>query len=190
MKLCQRLDNAMNEGKRMYQLEERCSSLIEEIYGDDEQTIFEPIEGTLEYSLYISLWGYRQDQNKLNEVRKKRMYGDEKIRRLETVVEYFGYALGCVTDGLNNVGKALARGTGHIFETLLCWYALPTVGRRIDDRDRDEEFPSKLLLGFVSLAPVLYQARHEDWKYLMIPVATNMLSRIYENYRKVRNIKK
>ncbi len=84
--------------------------------------------------------------------------------------------------------KALAKGTGHVFETLLYWYALPTVGRKIDDRGgANEEGFIKAYLGFVTFAPVLYQARHEDWKYLMIPVATNMLSLIYESYRRVRS---
>lgn len=100
MKLRQRLENAMNEGERMRQLEHLCRDLIEEIYGDNEQATFTPIEGTREYSLYCHLWAYRQDMNKLSEERKKRMYGDEKLCRLETVVEHFGYGLGYVISEL------------------------------------------------------------------------------------------
>lgn len=197
MDLYQRLENAMDEGMRKSELEHRSRSLFKEIYGDDEkingrEPIFPPIERTLRYSLYTLLYEYHQDLDKLKIERKKRMYGDEKLSKLEIVGEHFGYGLGYIGKGMGlpTIGRALAKGTGHFFETLLCWYALPTVGRRIYDRDQEEEFPSKLLLGSVTLFPALYQARHEDWKYLIIPVATNMLSRIYEGYRRVRDKQK
>jgi len=110
MELYQRLKNAMDEGKRMSWLEHRSSSLFEKIYGDDElingrEPIFltTPIEGTLRYSLYTILHEHRQDQYKLKMERKKRMYGDEKLSKLEIVVEHFGYGLGYIMDELNGL---------------------------------------------------------------------------------------
>lgn len=171
----------------MSKLEDRSISLFEKTYRDDKQAFFTPIEGTLKFSLYCKLWESRQDENKLNEERKKRMYGDEKLSKLELVIEHFGYDFGYITESVGlPIGRVLAKGTGHVFETLLSWYTFPTVGRRIHDRGGDEEGFLKVWLGLVTFTPVLYQARHEDWKYLMIPVATNMLSLIYEGYRRVK----
>jgi len=42
------------------------------------------------------------------------------------------------------------------------------------------------MLGPLTLVPVLILGLHEDWKYYMIPVTTNLVSWTYESYKKAR----
>ena len=103
--------------------------------------------------------------------------------------------------GLPKLARGISCGAGHIFDSLSFWYILPTMKRRLWDEkgesDDVRESNYNIMEGIVkgamldplALVPVLNLGLHEDWKYYMIPVATNLVSWTYEGYKKARKKK-
>ena len=100
---------------------------------------------------------------------------------------------------LPKLARGLSKVAGHVFDSTAFWYALPTMKRRLWDEKGESEYVRELnyniiegivkgaMLGPLTLVPVLNLGLHEDWKYYMIPLATNVCSWVYESYRRVRN---